>query len=145
VATAPAGGPDAPTLQRFFRGDRNFALGAVFNGVLYQKGQPTRLVPSTAPQLPKISLPALVGVPEIAAVIRPLRPRVLLPRLDLAISQAPNQPQIMGTAFDYLLRFELGRRGSPANTQSCPASSVTPIVVATSLPFMVTISSMRVG
>jgi hypothetical protein len=62
-----------------------------------------------------MSLTGFISLPDVAARITPLQPR--LPRLlGLALLVPPrsNRYALIGTAFDYLLRFELQRRAPHA-------------------------------
>jgi hypothetical protein len=62
-----------------------------------------------------MSLTSFLGMPEVVAKIKPLRPR--LPRKIAAPLRAEPQSKrypMIGTAFDYLLRFELQRRAPHA-------------------------------
>jgi hypothetical protein len=58
-----------------------------------------------------MSLKDFVALPDVAARVKPLRPK--LPRAIASPLKAPprsNRHMMLGTAFDYLLRFELQRR-----------------------------------
>jgi hypothetical protein len=62
-----------------------------------------------------VSLLRFLAEPDVAAKIKPLRPK--LPRkipATLKVQPRSNRFMTVGTAFDYLLRFELQRRAPHA-------------------------------
>jgi hypothetical protein len=62
-----------------------------------------------------MSLTTFLGMPDVAAKVKPLHPK--LPRkipAQLMIEPRSNRYMLVGTAFDYLLRFELQRRAPHA-------------------------------
>jgi hypothetical protein len=62
-----------------------------------------------------MSLTAFVEMPEVRAKIRPLHPRVSLEvPVPLKVKPRSSRYTLIGTAFDYLLRFELQRRAPHA-------------------------------
>ncbi len=60
-----------------------------------------------------MSLLSFISLPDVAAKIKPLRPRLsrTIPA-ELRAKPRSNRYMTVGTAFDYLLRFELQRRAS---------------------------------
>lgn len=57
-----------------------------------------------------MSLTNFVRLPEVAERLKPFRPPVKAVTPRLLVPSTSGNPQLVGTAFDYLLRFELQRR-----------------------------------
>ena len=57
-----------------------------------------------------MSLTSLVAMPDVVAKIKPLRPKVQKHGVSLKVEPRSKRYALIGTAFDYLLRFELQRR-----------------------------------
>ncbi len=72
-----------------------------------------------------MSLTGFVKMADVKAKLKPLHP-VLLPKIDTALSVEPRSKRYMvvGSAFDYLLRFELHRRAPHAGVRCWTAESV---------------------
>lgn len=82
-----------------------------------------------------MSLTSFVSMPEVKAKLKPLRPK--LPRiLGVPLKVAPRSKRYMlvGTAFDYLLRFELQRRAPHAISGGWVAEYAPEIILQGSGP-----------
>ena len=76
-----------------------------------------------------MSLTSFVGMPDVKAKLKPLRPK--LPRklsAPLKVEPRSNRYMLVGTAFDYLLRFELQRRAPHAISEPWVAESAPEII-----------------
>jgi hypothetical protein len=76
-----------------------------------------------------MSLTSFLDMPEVTAKVKPLRPK--LPRkipAQLKVEPRSNRYTMVGTAFDYLLRFELQRRAPFAVSQRWVAEHVPGII-----------------
>ncbi len=76
-----------------------------------------------------MSLLSFIGLPEIKARLKPLRP-VFPRKLKVNLKAAPQSKRhtLVGTAFDYLLRFELQRRAPHAISQRWVAESAPDVI-----------------
>lgn len=76
-----------------------------------------------------MSLTSFVGMPDVKAKLKPLRPK-LPRRLSAPVKVEPRSKRYMlvGTAFDYLLRFELQRRAPHAISERWVAESAPEII-----------------
>jgi hypothetical protein len=71
-----------------------------------------------------MSVKRFIGLPQVKAKFKPLRPK--LPRkIDAPLKVAPRTEhyKVVGTAFDYLLRFEIQRRAPHARAETWVAES----------------------
>ena len=76
-----------------------------------------------------MSLKSFIAMPDVRARIKPLRPQ--LPRkIDALLEAEPHTKSYMlvGTAFDYLLRFELQRQASHAQAERWVAESAPDLI-----------------
>ncbi|MCS6925557.1 MAG: hypothetical protein NZ578_06605 [Candidatus Binatia bacterium] len=76
-----------------------------------------------------MSLPSFVSMPDVKAKLKPIRPK--LPRkLHTPLKVAPRRKRytLVGTAFDYLLRFELQRRAPHAISEAWAAEYAPEII-----------------
>ncbi|HLQ26261.1 MAG TPA: hypothetical protein VK138_10330 [Acidiferrobacterales bacterium] len=76
-----------------------------------------------------MSLTSFLDMPEVTAKIKPLRPK--LPRKIAAPLKAEprsNRYMLVGTAFDYFLRFELQRRAPHAIAERWVAEHAPDII-----------------
>lgn len=76
-----------------------------------------------------MSLTSFVGMPDVKAKLKPLRPK--LPRklsAPLKVEPRSKRYMLVGTAFDYLLRFELQRRAPHAISERWVAESAPEII-----------------
>lgn len=76
-----------------------------------------------------MSLTNFVGRPEVAAKIKPLRPNISRKiTVSLKVEPRSNRYMLIGTAFDYLLRFELQRRAPYAIAEHWIAKSAPDLI-----------------
>ena len=76
-----------------------------------------------------MSLTSFIAMPDVRARIKPLRPQ--LPRkIDASLKVEPRTKNyiLVGTAFDYLLRFELQRQASHARAEQWVAESAPDLI-----------------
>jgi hypothetical protein len=71
-----------------------------------------------------VSLTDFIKRQEVVDRIKPFRPEVRWSNFELKVSRVYRDPSLTGTAFDYLLRFELQRRAPHAKHRKWVAEQV---------------------
>lgn len=71
-----------------------------------------------------MSLTSFVGEKDVVERLKPFRPRGGTVKLPLLVEPRGTSPQLIGTAFDYLLRFEIQRRAPHATDTDWVAEQV---------------------
>lgn len=75
-----------------------------------------------------VSLTSFVRLGDVAERLKPFRPPTSRVNVPLKVPARHNSPQLTGTAFDYLLRFEIQRRAAHAEHGEWIAEKVPSII-----------------